>query len=82
MMPSANAWFGSKQGIRLMEHPREDQYSAEETEQRLQKILQGAFSGPPTPLKDIPTKSGESRKLQRKKPQRRRLRRQRKKRAA
>jgi len=56
-------------------------YSAEETEQRLQKILQGAFSGPPTPLKDIPTKSGESRSLKRKKPQRR-LRRQRKNRAA
>lgn len=50
-----------------------------ETEQRLQKILQGAFSGPPTPLKDIPTRSGESRKLERK-PQRRR--RQRKKHAA
>jgi hypothetical protein len=50
-------------------------------EERLQKILQGAFSGPPTALKDIPTKAGESRKLQRKKPQRR-LRRQRKKRAA
>lgn len=49
--------------------------------QRLQRILKGAFSGPPTPLKDIPTKSGESRKLRRKKPQRR-LRRQRKKRAA
>jgi hypothetical protein len=40
-------------------------------QQRLQKILQGAFSGPPTPLKDIPTRWGESRKLKRKKPQRR-----------
>jgi hypothetical protein len=58
-----------------------DQYDPAETEQRLQKILQGAFSGPPTPLKDIPKRSGESRKLTRKKPQRR-LRRQRKKRAA
>jgi hypothetical protein len=58
-----------------------DQYSAEETKKRLQKTLQGAFSGPPTPLKDIPTQSGESRKLKRKKPQRR-LRRQRKNRAA
>jgi hypothetical protein len=37
----------------------------EETEQRLQKILQGAFSGPPTPLKDIPTQGGKSRKLRR-----------------
>jgi hypothetical protein len=60
---------------------KDDQHSAEETEQRLQKLLQGAFSGPPTPLKDIPTRDGESRSLKRKKPQRR-LRRQRKKRAA
>ncbi len=59
----------------------DEQYDAEETEQRLQKILKGAFSGPPTPLKDIPTKSRESQSLKRKKPQRR-LRRQRKKRAA
>jgi hypothetical protein len=54
---------------------------AQQAEQRLQKILRGAFAGPPTPLKDIPTRTGESRKLRRKKPQRR-LRRQRKKRAA
>jgi hypothetical protein len=59
----------------------DDQHSAEETEQRLQKILQGAFSGPPTPLKDVPTRNGESRKLKRKKPQRR-LRHQRKNRPA
>jgi hypothetical protein len=59
----------------------EPEYSSEETEQRLRKILQGAFSGSPTPLKDIPTGSGESRKLTRKTPQRR-LRRQRKNRAA
>jgi hypothetical protein len=58
-----------------------DQYSAEETEQRLQKTLQGAFSGPPTPLKDIPTRAGKSRKLRRKKSHRR-PRHQRKKRAA
>jgi len=50
-------------------------------EQRLQKILTGAFSGPPTSLKDIPTRWGESRKSKRKKPQRRRAR-QRKNRAA
>jgi hypothetical protein len=37
----------------------------EQSEQRLQKILKGAFSGPPTPLKDIPTRSGESRQLRR-----------------
>jgi hypothetical protein len=59
----------------------DDQYDAEETKQRLRKILRGAFHGPPTPLKDIPTRSGESRKLTRKTPQRR-LRRQRKNRAA
>jgi len=51
------------------------------TDRLLQKILRGAFGGPPTPLKDIPTRDGESRKLRRKKPQRR-LRRQRKKRSA
>ena len=50
----------------------------QETEQRLQKALQGAFSGPPTPLKDIPKRNGESRRIGKKKPQRR-LRRQRKK---
>lgn len=33
----------------------------EKTDQRLRRILRGAFSGPPTPLKDIPKKSGESR---------------------
>jgi hypothetical protein len=52
-----------------------------DTEQRLKKILEGAFNGPPTPLKDIPTRDGESRAVRKKKPQRR-LRRQRKKRAA
>lgn len=52
----------------------------QEYEERLRNVLKGAFTGPPTPLKDIPTRTGESRKLQRKKPQRRR--RQRKKRAA
>jgi hypothetical protein len=59
----------------------DDDCDAEQREKRLQKILRGAFSGSPTPLKNIPTRSGESRKLQRKKPQRR-LRRQRKNRAA
>jgi hypothetical protein len=49
----------------------DDQYSAEETGQRLQKILQGAFSGSPTPLKDIPKRNGKSRSLKRRKPQRR-----------
>ena len=59
---------------------KDDMCDAAETEQRLKKILKGAFSGPPTPLKDIPTREGESRKLKRKKAQRRQ--RQRKKRAA
>jgi len=35
----------------------------QETQQRLRNILQGAFSGPPTPLKRIPKKSGESRAI-------------------
>jgi hypothetical protein len=35
----------------------------DETQQRLASILKGAFSGPPTPLKDIPTRTGESRQL-------------------
>lgn len=34
---------------------------------RLKSILDGAFAGPPTPLKDIPKKSGESRQIGRKK---------------
>ena len=40
-----------------------DKYTAEEIQQRLKKTLEGAFSGPPTPLKDIPTRTGESRQL-------------------
>ncbi len=35
-------------------------------QERLSKILAGAFSGPPTPLKAIPKKTGESRKLSKK----------------
>jgi hypothetical protein len=65
----------------FIEPMKTEQFSPEQARQRLQRIMRGAFSGPPTPLKDIPTKNGESRKLKRKKPQRR-LRRQRKKRAA
>ena len=33
----------------------------QERQRRLKAILQGAFSGPPTPQKDIPKKNGESR---------------------
>jgi hypothetical protein len=39
----------------------EQQYSEQETKRRLKSTLQGAFSGPPTPLKRIQKKSGESR---------------------
>jgi len=46
---------------------KSDQLGALEGE-RLQRILQGAFSGPPTPLKDIPTREGESRRIGRKRP--------------
>jgi hypothetical protein len=33
----------------------------DDTKQRLKAILQGAFSGPPTPLKEVSTRSGEKR---------------------
>ena len=39
--------------------------------ERLQAALRGAFAGPPTPLKDIPTKGGESRASQKSKRTRR-----------
>ena len=39
----------------------DDEHSVTETEQRLEKILRGAFSGSPTPLKEIPPKAGVSR---------------------
>lgn len=41
--------------------------SKNRTAARLNSILPGAFAGAPTPLKDIPTREGESRRLQRKK---------------
>jgi hypothetical protein len=34
---------------------------------RLRLILRGAFAGSPTPLKDIPTKEGESRAVKKRK---------------
>jgi len=37
----------------------DQQYSEKETQERLQRTLKGAFSGPPTPLKEIPTRTGE-----------------------
>ncbi len=45
------------------------QVSEKETKQRLQAALRGAFAGPPTPLKDIPKRNGESRRLKRQKAQ-------------
>jgi hypothetical protein len=48
------------------------QRDTDETDRRLQKILQGAFAGPPTPLKDIPTATGKRRRLGGK-PRRRRV---------
>lgn len=51
----------------------------QETQRRLQRILEGAFSGSPTTLKDIPTRFGKPRA--KKKPQRKRSR-QRKRHAA
>jgi hypothetical protein len=52
----------------------------DEDKQRLTSILRGAFSGPPTPLKDIPTHEGKNRAPR--KAQLPRKRRQRKNRAA
>lgn len=48
----------------MAKQSRGDQYGKDEAVERLQKIMRGAFSGPPTPLKDIPKKSGESRASQ------------------
>jgi hypothetical protein len=43
------------------------------TKEKLAALLRGAFAGSPTPLKDIPTKEGESRaaKKRKTKPKRR-----------
>jgi hypothetical protein len=57
-----------------------DSFSEEENLRRLDAILKGAFAGPPTPLRDIPTREGKQRAIR--KDQRLRRRRQRKKRAA
>lgn len=48
----------------------QDQFGAGETTQRLRAVLRGAFEGPPTPLKDIPKRSGESRAVRQKQPRR------------
>ena len=57
-----------------------EDYTEQEIDARVRAVLRGAFSGPPTPLKDIPKRNGESRAEKVKKAQRRK--RQRKKRAA
>lgn len=60
-----------------------DQFSEEQTKRRVEAVLRGAFAGPPTPLKDIPTKEGVTRAARADKDaQPPRKRRQRKKRAA
>jgi hypothetical protein len=46
---------------------RKQQHNVIDKNQRMERLLRGAFSGPPTPLKDIPKKSGESRQQKRKK---------------
>jgi hypothetical protein len=38
-----------------------DKINKRESHERLHAILQGAFAGPPTQLKDIPKRNGESR---------------------
>jgi hypothetical protein len=49
----------------MRDRDNDDQFRPEEIEQRLKKVLRGAFAGPPTPLKDIPKKTGESRVVRR-----------------
>lgn len=71
----------SAQNLRRISVMDDSEFSHEETEQRLEKILRGAFAGAPTPLKDIPTKEGAAR-AKRAKNDHPRKRRQRKKRAA
>jgi hypothetical protein len=58
----------------------DDSFSEQETARRIDAIFKGAFAGPPTPLKKIPTRDGKPRAVG--KDQRRKRRRQRKKRAA
>jgi hypothetical protein len=40
---------------------RDEKYSDEEAQQRFRKLVQAALNTPPTPLKDIPKRNGESR---------------------
>lgn len=43
------------------ESEQQDQYSQEETEQRVRRALKGAFKSSPTPLKAVPRKPRASR---------------------
>ena len=43
----------------------DNQYKPSEVAQRLRAVLEAAFKRPPTPLKDIPKKTRESRRLKR-----------------
>jgi hypothetical protein len=72
--------FRQKSKIESLQWFTREQMTADDSEQRLQKILEGAFAGPPTPLKEIPTRDGERRAERKDHPPKRR--RQRKKRAA
>ena len=45
---------------------KRDMFDAAETGKRLEQILKGAFSSPPTALKAIPKKNGEKREGARK----------------
>lgn len=39
----------------------QEEYTPDETEQRLRKIMRAAFAGPPTQLKNIPKRNGKPR---------------------
>src|ERR1700722_17648226 len=45
----------------VMPHESDDQCGEQEARRRLEATLRGAFSGSPTPLKDVPKKGGEPR---------------------
>jgi hypothetical protein len=45
---------------------KSDQRSKPDTQKRLDALLNGAFAGPPTPLKEVPTRTGRDRKLPKK----------------
>lgn len=44
----------------------DDSFTEQEAARRLETILKGAFKGPPTPLKAVPTRAGDERRLSRK----------------